>query len=258
MRAPDHDAAGDAGAAAAGDAGAAGDADGQGAGDQGAAAADGAVADSSVDLASATAGDGAGDAGGDDAAAGKDGGDDQGADAGPPEAYELKLTTQNDKGEETAVELDPVLVETATPLLKEVGLSNEAANKLMPLIPKIHERFLAQQADRFEETKADWAKAMQADPEIGGKNLKETKNLAARALDHFAGGAEKNEDGTYKSGFRQLLEDTGLTSHPDMARLLRQVGAGLSEDGAFPRPESKTVVLPREELLYPDDVPKKK
>jgi hypothetical protein len=70
-------------------------------------------------------------------------------------------------------------------------------------------------------------------------------------------GADRNEDGTYKSGFRQLLEDTGLTNHPDMARVLRAVGAGLAEDGTFARSDGKVEKKSREEVLYPDDVPKK-
>jgi hypothetical protein len=174
-----------------------------------------------------------------------------------PEAYDLKITTTDAEGKESPVELDTKLVEAATPVLKEVGLTNEQANKIAPLAVKVQERMIEQQAEAFEATKADWAKQTQGDPEIGGKHWKETASLVGKALDHFAGGPDKNDDGTFKSGFRQLLVDTGLTNHPDMAKMLRAVGKAIAEDGTFVRSEGPVVKKSREENMYPDDVPKK-
>jgi hypothetical protein len=57
-----------------------------------------------------------------------------------PEAYELKITTQDADGKDVDVEIDPVLIEEATPILKDVGLTNEQANKLAPLAVKVQER----------------------------------------------------------------------------------------------------------------------
>jgi hypothetical protein len=259
MRGPDgHDADGDpgadAGGDASGDAGGDGGSDAAGSGDAG----DGGNADDPSLLAAATAGDGAGDAGGDKDADGKDGADDKPADAIVPEAYDLSITIKDAEGKDQKVDIDPVLLTEATPILKDLKLTNEQANQVAALVPKVQQRLVEQQSDEFAKTKADWAKQTQNDPEIGGKNWKETQTLAARALDRFAGGAEKNEDGTFKSGFRQLLEDTGLTNHPDMARALREIGKGLAEDGSFPRGDGKIQKKSREEELYPDDVPTKK
>ena len=101
-------------------------------------------------------------------------------DEGVPEAYELKLTSTNEAGEEVAQDLDPVLVEEATPIFKDLKLTNEQANKLTALMPKVQERLVQQQNDRFAEVRADWAKEAKADPEIGGKNWDQTVQLSAR------------------------------------------------------------------------------
>lgn len=221
-------------------------------------AGDGAGAtDATVDLAAATTGDGTGDGKGADAETGKDGKDDAGKDAPVvPEKYELNVTVKDAEGRDQAVEIDPVLLEAATPILKDLGLNNEQANKVAALVPRVQERILQQQADEFTATKADWAKQLKADPELGGRNWKETETLVAKALDRYAGGAEKNADGTYKSEFRQLLVDSGFANHPEAARLLRAVGADIAED-KFAEGHGKVIKQSREEVLFPDDVPKK-
>lgn len=216
------------------------------------------VADSPADagddgtvLATAEAGTGDGEADG-----GTDGEGDKG-DPAPvvPEAYDLKLTVAGEDGKESEVAIDTALLETATPVLKELGLTNEQANKVAALVPKVQERFIQQQNDAFAETRTQWAKDAQADPEIGGKNWDGSKSLAAKALDHFVGPA-KDKDGNL-NGFRQLLDDTGLGNHPEMIRFCRKVGAALSEDSTMARgtegPRDKPTRL---QALYPNDVPK--
>lgn len=260
MRAPDHDSGTDA---SGGGDDAAADQGGDKGGDDAGGSGDDAAGDATI-LGSADAGDGAGDDQGDDAAgdAGADDGDDDAAgDAdGPPEAYDIKLTLKGEDGKDADVPIDAALLEAATPVFKEAGLSNDQAQKLAPLVLKVQERMVEQQNDAFAATRADWAKETTNDPDIGGKHLKETKALAAKALDHFVGPAvTKGEDGKeVKNPFRQLLDDTGLGDHPDMVRAFRKIGAAISEDGTFPRSEAKAVKQSREEVLYPDDVPTKK
>ena len=249
MRAPDHDAGTDGG------------------NDAGAGAGDGAGTDASGAADAGTIlGEAAADAGTGDDAAAKPAADAADADKpgdgspGVPESYELKLTTTNEAGEESNVDLDPALVEAATPLLKEAGLTNEAANKILPLVPKIQERFLQQQNDAFERTRADWAKQSKESAEIGGDKLAETQRLAAKALDHFTGPAvTKDKDGNdVPNSFRQLLNESGLGNHPVMLKTFRDIGAALSEDGTFVRNTTETAAKKsREETLYPEDQPKK-
>lgn len=263
MRAPDHDAGtADAGAATAN----AGDASGAGAsGDAGSATDTGTGEGASTDtgatddgtaLGSAASGEGAGDGKGadekDPAATAS------GDSATVPETYELKLASTNEAGEEVAVDLDPVLVEAATPLLKEAGLSNEAANKLLPLVPKVQEQLIKQQNDGFAKIRSDWLAEAKADPEMGGAKFDETVALAAKALDHFGARSEKNDKGEETNGFRKLLNESGLGNHPDMIRMFRSIGAAISEDGDFVRNTTEARdTRSREEKNYPDDTPKK-
>jgi hypothetical protein len=268
MRAPDHDAgtgdggdAGDTAKADAGDAGKAGDGGDAGAGDSGADAGDASDKDdASTVLGSATTDDGAGDGKGDGEKA--DGDDKDGEDGNPgvPEAYELKVTVKDAEGKDTEVEIDTELLAKATPTLKELGLTNEQANKLAPFIVEAQERAFAKQAEDFATVKADWAKEAAADPEIGGKNWKATQANAARALDHFVGPMKvKGENGEEVANpTRALLNESGLGNHKDLIRAFAKIGEAMGEDGTFARSDTGPVAKKgREEVLYPDDVPKK-
>lgn len=192
-------------------------------------------------------GDGGADAGADDkdAGAGKDG---EGETVAAPEAYELKVTTKDAEGNDTEVEIDTALLETATPILKELGLTNEQANKLAPLALEVQNRMLQSQADNYAAMKADWAKQAMSDKDIGGANWATTEALAAKALDQF--GAPKGSE------FRQLLDDTGLGNHPALIRMFRDIGKAVGEDSDVPRTQVSGKP-DRLEVLYPDDLPGK-
>lgn len=253
MRAPDHD------AGTGGDAAASGDGDGGNAeaGSEGADGGDKGADGEGTVLGDATAGTGDGEG---DGEKGKDGddGDDKGAADSIPENYELKVTVKDAEGKDAEIEIDTELLAEATPVLKEVGLSNEAANKLAPFVVKAQERFAQRQADEFATVKADWAKAAQSDPEIGGQNWKASTSLAAKALDHFVGPVStKDEAGNdVPNEFRTLLNESGLGNHPSMIRAFRKIGEALAEDGNFARGDR--AIQPKKsqaEILYPEDVP---
>lgn len=255
MRAPDHDAGTDAGSDGGADAGGgdsdaptadAGDTPGDGAGGD----ADGSDADGSL-IAKARAKSGAGKdgegEGGDKADTdGKDADADDKAD-GPPEAYDLKLVVAGEDGAERQVEIDAKLVAEATPVLKELGLTNEQANKLPPLVRKVQERLLEQQASNFETVAAGWVKESKADPEIGGKNWDTTEHLVAKAMDRFD-----------NPKLAEILEDGRLGNHPGFVRLMRDIGSALGEDNEFPRGGGPTEKRDTSAILYPDDVPQTK
>lgn len=268
LRGPDHSAAdggdGDSGDSGGDDASGSDDAgtgDGDQAGDDAGAGDGGDAGDDGTALGKATAGDGAGDGDADKGADDKDGGDDQAGDTdGPPEAYDLKITVKDAEGKDQPVEIDPALMTAATPIFKDLGLTNEQAQKVAALVPEVQARMAEQQNDEFAKVRADWAKDAadgQKNPDIGGKNWKSTMSLAGKAMDQFVGPSEKDDKGNEKNEFRALLNATGLGEHPAMIRAFRKIGEALSEDGALPRGEQATVRKPREEELYPDDVPKK-
>ncbi|CAB4120817.1 putative protease [uncultured Caudovirales phage] len=141
-----------------------------------------------------------------------------------PEKYELKATEGNG-------DLDPEAIALAEPVFKELGLSNDQAQQLIP----IAEQFAQSVAAKIEaaslaniaETRAAWLAEAKADPEIGGNQFDSNIVLAAKALDTL--GFPKG------SAFRTLLDDSGLGNHAEMIRAFVKVGKAVSEDSDFVR-----------------------
>lgn len=239
MRAPDEHAGegGDAGTGAAGD-----DTDGvDGAGTSalGAAAADGAGADSGA------GGDGDAGAGDGAAAEGKDG-----ADGGAGKAADGKdEEDKGDKGDagdvsivgapdgdyDTAaftmpegVEFDTEMFDLVKDDLKGMDLSQKGAEAVVGIfaskvVPKIEERAVKAIDDAGAQLRANLARDLQADPEVGGTKLKESQAYAAKAFAHFVPKAEE------RAQLSQFLNESGLGDHPLLTRVIAGAGRALSE-----------------------------
>lgn len=158
-----------------------------------------------------------------------------------PERYELMLE---------GFAIDPSLVQNADPVLREIGLSNDAANKLLPvardIMARTQESLVRQIEDAAAVQKKTWHDAFVADPEIGGVRRAETEHLAAKALDALG----------YAQGhpFREALNTSGFGNHPDMIRAFRRLGELVGEDGGLVRPmTASSRSRPIWERLYPDD-----
>ncbi|WP_179504353.1 MULTISPECIES: hypothetical protein [unclassified Sphingomonas] len=157
-----------------------------------------------------------------------------------PEKYELALE---------GLTLDAGLVEAADPVLRELGLTNEQANTLLPIAQQIQQRttdaLVQQLTDAGAAQKKQWLDAFVADPEIGGANREQTEHLAARGLDAlgFAAGHP----------FRTALTESGFGNHPDMIRAFRAIGEMVGEDGTFARAGAGSDSRPVWERLYPND-----
>lgn len=159
-----------------------------------------------------------------------------------PEAYELTAPE--------GMNLDAELLAEATPVFKEIGLSNEAANKIMPFAGKLVEKTAAAiEAKMVEGAAAQrkaWLDDAKAAEDIGGSKWDATLHTAAKGLDALG----------YKEGsdFRKLLTETGLGNHPDMIRIAAKLGALVGEDGAFVTADAGAKVdVPLEKRLYPND-----
>ncbi len=161
--------------------------------------------------------------------------------AGAPERYELALD---------GLTIDPQLLQSADPVLRELGLSNEQAGKLLPLAQGVMQRtqdaLLGHFADAAASQKRAWAEEFAADPEIGGARRAESEHLAARGLDALGFGEGHP--------FRQALADSGFGNHPDMIRAFRRLGQLLSEDSGFARAHAGSASQrPVWERLYPQE-----
>lgn len=206
---------------------AAGAADDNG-GDDGAAAADG-QADDAGDGADAGA-DGA--AGGGGAPAGKAAGgkEEEGKEevgdtsiVGAPEAYDTEAFTMPE-----GVEFDTEMFDLVKDDLKGMDLSQKGAEAVVGIfaskvVPKIEERAVKAIDDAGAELRANLARDLQADPEVGGAKLKESQAYAAKAFAHFVPKAEE------RAQLSQFLNESGLGDHPLLTRVIAGAGRALSE-----------------------------
>lgn len=159
-----------------------------------------------------------------------------------PEAYELTAPE--------GMDLDADLVAEAAPIFKEMGLSNEAANKLMPMAGKLVEKTVSrlqeQMIDAQNVQRKAWLDGAKGAEDIGGAKWDATLRAAARGLDALG----------YKEGseFRAFLNETGIGNHPDMIRIAARLGQLVGEDGDFVRADAGAEVkVPLEKRLYPND-----
>jgi hypothetical protein len=141
------------------------------------------------------------------------------APTGAPEKYEFTPPE--------GVDLDTAMVAEAEPVLRELNLSNESANKLLPvaarLVSQTQEKTMQALIEAGSAQRKEWLDAFKADPDIGGAKAEETTHLAAKGLDALG----------YVEGhpFRKALTESGFGNHPDMIRAFRRIGEMVGEDG---------------------------
>ena len=112
-------------------------------------------------------------------------------------------------------ELDANALSVFEPIAKELGLTQEQAQKLVDIYPQIQQ----QQAEAWSKQVAEWGEQVKADKEIGGDKFNASVGLAQRALDQF-GNPE----------LREYLNASGLGNHPALVRFCAKVGKSMAED----------------------------
>lgn len=117
------------------------------------------------------------------------------------------------------VEADPILMDALKGVAKEAGLKGEQAQKLADAYAAAQQKAQEQMRSAWETRKQEWISNVKKDEEIGGNKLNESVKVANRALDKFG-----------SKELRQVLEDTGLNNHPEVARLFVRIGRTLMED----------------------------
>ena len=137
-------------------------------------------------------------------------GDDKKPVSAAPEKYEF--TAGKDQ------ELDKEAVAAFEPIARELGLSNEQAQKIVDvygstIIPQIAK----QQEVAWQKQVTEWAETVKADKELGSV---ESIGNAQKAMDQF---------GTPE--LKQYLNDSGLGNHPELFRIFSKIGKAMSEDG---------------------------
>lgn len=126
---------------------------------------------------------------------------------GAPEKYEWAPIE--------GVTFDAEILGEFEPLAREMNLTNDQANKLIPLAAKMQ----AKQVEAWNQTTAGWAESAKTDKEIGGQAFDASLASAKSALARF--------------GTPELMTDLnkfGIGNHPEFIRFCTRVGKAMGED----------------------------
>lgn len=158
------------------------------------------------------------------------------APVGVPEKYELKPP----EGQT----LDSSVLETFTPVFKELGLTQAQAQKLVDtqfaVTAKAVEATQKQLGDQVAEENAKWAKACREDKEIGGANFEANAAIANKALAAFGSPELKTE-----------LIASGYANHPAFVKLFWTIGQKLAESTAPTHGAPPASAKSAASVLYP-------
>ena len=147
-----------------------------------------------------------------------------------PEKYEFKAPEGS--------ELNPVVMAKFEGVAKDLGLSQEAAQKVLDAMgPEI----VSAQKAQVEAIKTQWAESAKTDKEFGGDKLNENLAVAKKALDAF-GSPE----------LRMLLNDTGLGNHPEIIRAFFKAGQKISSGSFIPSGGGAVSAKDAASALYPN------
>ena len=140
------------------------------------------------------------------------------------------------------VELDSALLTEAAPLFKELGLTQDQAQKLVDFQAKQAQASSESNVDAFNQLMNDWQEQSKNDKEFGGDKFEENVGVARSAIDKF---------GTPE--LKQLLEEHGVGNHPEVIRFMVKVGKLTAEDVPGGTTAAPSKAQDRVSLLYPND-----
>jgi hypothetical protein len=137
--------------------------------------------------------------------------------AGAPEKYEdFKMPE--------GVEVDTALVESITPIFKDLNLNQDQAQKIIDYYSKeVLPRQSEQINQQWDKIRADWETQAKADKEYGGEKFEENFHYAKKAMDQFA-----------TPELRSAMDQYGFGNHPEVIRLMVRIGKQMSEDPNLP------------------------
>lgn len=138
------------------------------------------------------------------------------------------------------MKLDEAFLGEFKALAKGLNLSQENAQKVVDLGPKLTEHFVAKQQAALEEQSAQWVESARADKEFGGDKFDENLATANKVFEAF---------GTPE--LRQLLVESKLGNHPELIRWAHRVGKALSEDTIVRGSAPQTKPVDPAKKLYP-------
>ena len=151
--------------------------------------------------------------------------------ANVPENYEFTLPE--------GVTIDDSTMGDLKTLSKELGLSQEQAQKIADLGVQQNERWAQQQLEYAMQAREEWATQVKADKELGGPAFDESIASASRAIKEFGSPELVN-----------LLNETGLGNHPEVIRAFYKVGKMIEDDKIVPGGRNSNEPLDAAKRLY--------
>jgi hypothetical protein len=146
---------------------------------------------------------------------------------GAPESYSDFVAPEG-------VTLDPKLIEAATPVFKELGLSQEAAQKLVDFHAKHSAETETRLLKTVDDMRAKWQSEVRADKDLA--NLDAVKAELGRAKDKLPADV--------RTAFDEAMNLTGMGDHPAIVKglfkLAQLVNEGRPVIGSGPSPEGQT------------------
>lgn len=165
-----------------------------------------------------------------------------------PEKYEFKAPEGYEIDAEVLTKFDPVL--------RELDLTQEQAQKLIDFAPEFIGKHIEQTAQKTAETVLTqlgfedvrgWADAIKKDPDVGGDKLAESRAAAMTAVDRFGSPELKRLigaaplDPAAPAGQRRFAP---LGNNPALFKFLARVGREISADGFVPGGKNATPTRP--------------
>ena len=136
----------------------------------------------------------------------------EGSQATPPDTYA-------DFAMPEGVEVDSALLEQALPMFKDLGLTQEQAQKLVDFQAQQVQAGSEKAADDFNQMMTQWQTDARNDSEIGGDKFDENIAIARAAVAKF---------GTPE--LKDMMKAHGVGNHPEMIRFMVNVGRLTVED----------------------------
>lgn len=133
------------------------------------------------------------------------------APAGAPEKYEFAAPEGMTLEPETTTQFETVA--------RELNLTNEQANKLLPLAGELVKRNVAMQQEAQVKQVQKWLDESKADTEFGGDKFDTNVTAVRAAVARFA-----------TPQLKELMDQTGLGNHPEVVRLFYRIGNAIADD----------------------------
>lgn len=131
-----------------------------------------------------------------------------------PEKYEFKAPE--------GLELDPKAIEAVTPIFKELGLTQEQAQKLVDFQLARDKAVMDAGQEAFNEVNNGWRKEVIADKELGNG-----KDGLAPAVSQAVANAINSMPNA--DAFRNVLDLTGVGNNPEFIRGMYAIAKNLGE-----------------------------